>query len=209
MPGLTTWPKEMRLIVRKERPHPGAQLRSTDLDGLRLTCFATNTKGSQPADLELRHRRRARCEDRIRNARDTGLRNLPLHDTAQNQTWLEIVSLALGLLAWMPMLALSGDTRRWEPERLRLRLFSTAARLVSTGRCRRLRLPTRRPWTDPSPRRPTGSKPCRAPADQPPRPPRQPARLEPGAHPTQEPGPQLAPTPKRPHHTNTEPTSPN
>jgi len=83
MPGLSTWPKGMRLLVRKERPHPGAQLRFTDLDGLRLTCFATNTQGGQLADLELRHRRRARCEDRIRNARDTGLRNLPLHDSAQ------------------------------------------------------------------------------------------------------------------------------
>lgn len=74
-------------------------MRFTDLDGLRLTCFATNTKGGQLADLELRHRRRARCEDRIRNARDTGLRNLPLHNTAQNRIWLEIVSLALDLLA--------------------------------------------------------------------------------------------------------------
>ena len=62
-------------------------------DGNRLTCFATNTKGSQLADLELRHRTRARCEDRIRSARSTGLRNLPLHDTAQNRIWLEIVSL--------------------------------------------------------------------------------------------------------------------
>ncbi|MFJ8795995.1 IS1380 family transposase, partial [Streptomyces sp. NPDC102462] len=53
MPDLSTWPKGMRLIVRKERPHPGAQLRFTDLDGLRLTCFATNTKGGQLADLEL------------------------------------------------------------------------------------------------------------------------------------------------------------
>ena len=66
MPDLSTWPTGMRLIVRKERPHPGAQLRFTDLDGLRLTCFATTTKGGQLADLELRHRRRARCEDRIR-----------------------------------------------------------------------------------------------------------------------------------------------
>jgi hypothetical protein len=148
MPDLSTWPKGMRLIIRKERPHPGAQLRFTDPDGLRLTCFATNTKGGQLANLELRHRRRARCEDRIRNARDTGLRNLPLHDTAQNQIWLEIVSLALDLLAWMPMLALTGDTHRWEPKRLRLRLFSTAAQLINTGRRRFLRLPTRWPWTD-------------------------------------------------------------
>jgi hypothetical protein len=148
MPDLSTWPTGMRLIVRKERPHPGAQLRFTDLDGLRLTCFATNTKGGQLADLELRHRRRARCEDRIRNARDTGLRNLPLHESAQNQIWLEIVSLALDLLAWMPMLALTGTTRRWEPKKLRLRLFSAAAQIVTGGRRRWLRFTARWPWKD-------------------------------------------------------------
>ncbi|MFI6407828.1 IS1380 family transposase [Streptomyces sp. NPDC050548] len=147
MPDLSTWPRGMRLIARKERPHPGAQLRFTDIDGNRLTCFATNTKGGQLADLELRHRRRARCEDRIRGARATGLRNLPLHDTAQNRIWLEIVSLALDLLAWMPMLALTGEARRWEPKKLRLRLFSAAAQLVNTGRRRWLRLPARWPWT--------------------------------------------------------------
>lgn len=74
---LTGWPKGMRLVVRKERPHPGAQLRITDADGMRLTCFATNTPDVPIAELELRHRRRARAEDRIRAARATGLRNLP------------------------------------------------------------------------------------------------------------------------------------
>ncbi|MCW2870542.1 MAG: ISMsm3, transposase [Streptomyces oryziradicis] len=124
--------------------HPGAQLRFTGLDGMRLTCFATNTQGGQLPALELRHRRRARCEDRIRDARATGLRNLPLHDIAQNQIWVEIVSLALDLLAWMPMLALQGDTRRWEPKKLRVRLFS-AAQLVTSGRRRILRLARHRP----------------------------------------------------------------
>jgi hypothetical protein len=62
---LSGWPAEMRVIVRKERPHPGAQLRLTDRDGLRLTAFATNTGRGQLPDLELRHRRRARVEDRI------------------------------------------------------------------------------------------------------------------------------------------------
>ena len=76
---LTGWPKGMRVIARKERPHPGAQLRFTDIDGHRFTCFATSASTGQLADLELRHRRRARCEDRIRCAKDTGLRNLPLH----------------------------------------------------------------------------------------------------------------------------------
>jgi hypothetical protein len=145
---LTGWPNGLRLIVRKERPHPGAQLRFTDADGMRLTCFATNTAGEAIAALELRHRQRARAEDRIRAARATGLRNLPLHDTAQNQIWLEIVQIALDLLAWMPLLALTGAARLWEPRRLRFRLFSTAAQLVTTGRRRYLRLAKHWPWTD-------------------------------------------------------------
>ncbi|WP_369658087.1 IS1380 family transposase [Streptomyces sp. RPA4-2] len=145
---LDDWPKGMRLIVRKERPHPGAQLRITDADGMRITCFATNTTGFKPiAELELRHRLRARAEDRIRAARATGLRNLPLHDTAQNRVWMEIVQIALDLLAWMPMLALTGRARLWEPRRLRFRLFSAAGQLVTTGRRRILRLARHWPWT--------------------------------------------------------------
>jgi hypothetical protein len=82
---LSSWPEGMRVIVRKERPHPGAQLRFTDIGGHRVTCFATDARTGQLADLELRHRRRARCEDRIRCAKDTGLRNLPLRGFDQNQ----------------------------------------------------------------------------------------------------------------------------
>ncbi len=78
--------------------------------------------GVQTPGAGRRPRRQAR-RPTIRNARDTGLRNLPLHDTAQNQIWLEIVSLALDLLAWMPMLALTGDARRWEPKKLRCGCF--------------------------------------------------------------------------------------
>jgi hypothetical protein len=144
--NLTSWPKGMRVIVRRERPHPGARLRFTDPDGHRFTCFVTNTKQGQLADLELRHRRRARAEDRIRCAKDTGLRNLPLHDFTQNQIWCEIVALACDLMAWMQMLALQGPARRWEPKRLRLRLFAVAGRLVRGGRRLRLRIAARWPW---------------------------------------------------------------
>ena len=146
MLDLAAWPTGMRVIVRKERPHPGAQLRFTDIDGHRFTCFATSTKGGQLADLELRHRRRARCEDRIRCAKDTGLRNLPLHGYAQNQLWCEIVALACELLAWTQLLALTGPARRWEPKRLRLRLFSAAGRIVRGSRRLRLRLAASWPW---------------------------------------------------------------
>jgi hypothetical protein len=151
---LDSWPAGMRVIVRKERPHPGAQLRITDADGHRITAFATNTTRGQLADLELRHRRRARCEDRIRVAKDSGLRNLPLHDFDQNQIWCALVALACELTAWMQLLALAGDpsghnahkARRWEPKRLRLRLFSIAGRLAEHARGRRLHLSTHAPW---------------------------------------------------------------
>ena len=146
LPELDSWPAGMRLIVRKERPHPGAQLQFTDIDGHRFTCFATDAKKGQLAVLELRHRQRARCEDRIRCAKDTGLRNLPLKGSGQNQLWCEIVALACELLAWTQMLALAGAARRWEPKRLRLRLFSVAGRLAGSGRRLRLRLAGRWPW---------------------------------------------------------------
>ncbi len=147
-PGCSTWtagpPGCGSSSARSART--GAQLRFTDIDGHRFTAFATDTRKGQLADIELRHRRRARCEDRIRGAKDTGLRNLPLKEFAQNQVWCEIVALACELLAWTQMLALTGKARRWEPKRLRLRLFAVASRLASSGHRLRLRLAERWPW---------------------------------------------------------------
>jgi hypothetical protein len=145
---LSGWPAGMRLIVRKERPHPGAQLRITDHDGHRITAFVTNTARGQLADLELRHRRRARAEDRIRCAKDSGLANLPLHNFASNQIWCAVVALAGELVAWMQTLALTGHAaRRWEPKRLRLRLLTIAGRLAATGRRTWLHLAKPAPFT--------------------------------------------------------------
>ncbi len=79
--NLSSWPPGTRLVLRKERPHPGAQLRFTDADGMRVTAFITDTPAGvvagQVAGLELRHRQHARVEDRIRELKATGLRNLP------------------------------------------------------------------------------------------------------------------------------------
>ena len=151
LPEMTAqgWPAGMRVIARRERPHPGAQLRITDADGWRITVFATNTPGGRLGDLEARHRLRARAEDRIRGLKDTGLRNLPLHDFTANQIWCELVLLAADLLSWTQTLALAGTPARvWEPKRLRLRLLHVAARIVTSGRRRRLHLPRDWPWAD-------------------------------------------------------------
>ncbi len=145
---LSGWPDGMRLIVRKERPHPGAQLRFTDVDGLRLTVFVTNTRRGQLPDLELRHRRRARCEDRVRAAKDTGLRNLPFHGFDANRIWLAIVALAFDLTAWCQTIAPSDHpTRHWEPKPLRLQLFSIPARLARHARRPHLRPSRHAPHT--------------------------------------------------------------
>jgi len=146
---LTSWPAGMRVLVRAERPHPGAQLSFTDLDGNRLTALATNTRRGQYAELELRHRRRARCEDRIRCAKDTGLTNFPLHEFDSNRIWLAIVQLALELTAWMQLLAMTGTAARtWEPKRLRLRLFAVAGRIARRARRTHLRLSAHAPWAN-------------------------------------------------------------
>lgn len=145
----TGWPPGMRIIARRERPHPGAQLRITDPDGWRITIFATNTAGGRLADLELRHRLRARAEDRIRGLKDTGMTNLPLQAFTKNQIWLELVQLAAELLTWTQLLAWHDQpARTWEPKRLRLRLLAVAGRIINTGRRRILRLSQRWPWTD-------------------------------------------------------------
>jgi hypothetical protein len=149
--NLRGWPSGMRVIVRRERPHPGAQLRLTDPDGHRYTALATNTApggpGRQLADLELRHRRRARAEDRIRAAKDTGLTNLPLHELDQNRIWQAIVALACEITVWAQLLAFTEHpARRWEPKRLRLRLFSLPAQTARHARRITLHLPAHAPW---------------------------------------------------------------
>jgi hypothetical protein len=143
---LTAWPAGTRLILRRERPHPGAQLRITDVDGHRIVGMLTNTQGGQLPDLELRHRRHARVEDRIRNAKDTGVRNLPFHNLAQNRVWLAITALAQDLLAWTQRLALTGPAASYEPKRLRLRILAVAGRLIRTGRRQLLKIDPAWPW---------------------------------------------------------------
>ena len=124
--SLTGWPPGMRVIIRSERRTPtrssGHRHRRQPGHHLR------HQHPPRPVaeTLELRHRRRVRCEDRIRRAKDTGLNNLPLHDTDQNRIWLAFVNLACEITAWLQMLAMTDhEARRWEPKRLRHRLFTT------------------------------------------------------------------------------------
>ncbi|KRE67770.1 hypothetical protein ASG92_14150 [Arthrobacter sp. Soil736] len=102
---------------------------------MRYTAFATNQARGQLADLEVRHRLRARCEDRIRGAKETGLQNLPLYSSAANTLWCHLVMLAAELMAWAQMLAFAGTkARRWEPKKLRARIFEIGGKISRHAR---------------------------------------------------------------------------
>ena len=144
---LTSWPHGTRVIVRRERAHPGAQLSFTDHDGHRFQAILTDQTGPI-AELERDHRARARVEDQIRNDKDTGLRNLPFRDFAHNQVWLQVVRLAHDLIVWTQRLLLTGELAKTEPKRLRYRLLHIAARLAFHARTATLHLPAAWPWAD-------------------------------------------------------------
>jgi hypothetical protein len=143
---LSAWPERTRLIVRRERPHPGAQLSFTDHDGHRFQTILTDQPDADIAVLECRHRQRAHVEDRVRDDKDTGLAKLPFKEFALNEVWLEIVLLAHDLIVWTQALLLSGELAKAEPKRLRYRLLHVAARLAFHGRRGRLRLQHDWPW---------------------------------------------------------------
>jgi hypothetical protein len=143
---LHTWPPGTRAICRREDAHPGAQLRFSDHDGHRFQVFLTDHPDPDLARLELRHRQRARVEDRIRAAKATGLSNLPFDRWRRNQVWLELVLAAQDLTCWTQALLLDGDLALAEPKTLRYRLLHTAGRIVHHARRVILRLQRSWPW---------------------------------------------------------------
>jgi hypothetical protein len=144
---LAGWPSGSRVIVRRERPHPGAQLSFSDHDGHRFQAILSDQPG-EIVEIERRHRARAHVEDHIRNDKDTGMRNLPFKDFEHNRVWLAIVQIAHDLLAWMKRLLLTGKLARCEPKRLRYRILHVAGRLAFHARTATLRLQAGWPWAN-------------------------------------------------------------
>jgi len=146
MIDLSSWPDGSRLILRKERPHPGAQLSFTDIDGHRITAVLTDTAprviGGQAAGLELRHRQHARVEDRIREGKAAGLRNLPCRGFAENAAWLQVVLTAADLACWAKLICFTGvpSLARCEIAAFRYRVLHAAAQLTRSARQVHLRI---------------------------------------------------------------------
>lgn len=148
MVDLSSWPEAARMLVRREQPHPGAQLSFTDVDGYRYQVFVTDHPSNDLCFLEALYRGRGRCECAIRDSKDTGLANLPSADFAINQAWLVVVLMAGDLLAQLRGLCLEGDLARAEPKRLRYSLLHTAGVIVHSARRSTLRIAEGWPWAD-------------------------------------------------------------
>jgi hypothetical protein len=143
------YPEGTRFIVRRERPHPGAQLSLFDtIEGLRHQVVATDTPfgGGSIQFLEARHRGHARVEDRIRCGKDTGFGRFPSRVFAINAAWLELALTGIDLLAWTQHLLCDGDLATAEPKKLRYRLLHVAARITRSARQTRLRIAANWPW---------------------------------------------------------------
>ena len=145
---LSGWPDGTRLIARREEAHPGAQLTFTDIDGHRYQVFLTDHPSGDIAFLEGLYRGRGRCECAIRDAKDTGLANLPSARFAINTAWLAAVLIAGDLLAWAKALCLEGELARAEPKRLRYTLLHADAVLARSARRSTMRIAEGWPWAD-------------------------------------------------------------
>ena len=143
------FPDGTRFIVRRERPHPGAQLDLFDtVEGFRHQLIATDSPAGTGSLswLDARHRAHARVEDRIRCGKDTGFGRFPSRQFAINAAWLELALTAIDLTTWMQALLLDGELAKAEPKKLRYRLLHTAARITRGQRRLHLRLAEHWPW---------------------------------------------------------------
>ncbi len=143
---LSSWPSGTRLICRRERPHPGAQLTFTDLDGHRFQCFITDQDGNDIAALEALHRQHAEVEDRVKTLKATGAGYLPFHSFTANAAWFELALTAHDITTWTQLLTLDGEHAISEPKRLRYRILHVAGQITRHARRNTLHLPADWPW---------------------------------------------------------------
>jgi Transposase DDE domain group 1 len=148
MVDLSAWPEGSRLICRRERAHPGAQLSLVDTDGWRHQCFLTDQAGEDIAELDRDHRAHAHVEQRIEDSKALGLAKLPFRSFAMNEAWMQLVLAAQDIFAFAKALTLAGELAKAKPQTLRYRLLHQAGRLVRSGRRTRLRLARHWPWAE-------------------------------------------------------------
>jgi len=144
---LASWPTCLRLIARRTpRPVTKPAKLGEDPDW-EYGAFVSNTPSGQVQFLDARHRTQAHVEDRMKQFKACGARNLPSIDYGRNSAWLQLAALATSLTAWLRHLALDGDLGKASTKTLRFRILSAPARLVTHARRRILKIPPGWEWS--------------------------------------------------------------
>ena len=144
---LASWPACMRLIVRRT-PRPATKpAKFGEHPDWEYGAFVTNTASGQIQFLDARHRTQAHVEDRMKQLKACGARNLPSIDYGRNTAWLQLAALATSLTAWLRHLALDDELAKASTKTLRFRLLSAPARLVNHARRRTLKIPPGWEWS--------------------------------------------------------------
>jgi Transposase DDE domain group 1 len=144
---LAHWPADMRVIARRSPRPVGKPAKLGEHPDWEYGAFVTNTPGGQIQFLDARHRTQAHVEDRMKQFKACGARNLPSIDYGRNAAWLQLAALATSLTAWLRHLALDGDLAKASTKTLRFRILSAPARLVSHARRRILKIPPGWEWS--------------------------------------------------------------
>ena len=94
------------------------------------------------AGLELRHRRHAGVEDRIRQSKAAGLANFPCWGVAENKAWMEAALAGTDLVCWSKLICFADEPAiaHCEIEAFRYAILHMAARITRSARSVYLRL---------------------------------------------------------------------
>lgn len=138
---LEGWARDMRVIVRRTPRPVGKPAKLGENRDWEYGAFVTNTQVGQIAFLDARHRTQAHVEDRMKQFKACGARNLPSTDYDRNAAWLQLAALATTLTAWLRHIALDGDLAKAGTKTLRYRVLSAPARLVKHSGRKILKVP--------------------------------------------------------------------
>lgn len=144
---LATWPVDLRVITRRTPRPLGKPARLGEHPDWEYGAFATNTAHGQVQFLDARHRTQAHVEDRMKQLKACGARNLPSIDYDRNAAWLQLAALATTLTAWLRHIGLDADLATAATKTLRFRILSAPARLVTHARRRILKIPPGWAWS--------------------------------------------------------------
>ena len=144
--NLDSWPAGTRLICRRERPHPGAQLSFTDVDGHRFQCFITDQDGQDIAALEACTASTPRSRTASRRSRRPAPGTSRSTPFTANAAWFELALCAHDITVWTQLLTLDGEHQICEPKRLRYRILHVAGQITRHARRTTLHLPADWPW---------------------------------------------------------------